>query len=400
MINFLFISRHVIPAQAGIHIPENSQETQQIMSLRKALTHIFKTSFHILMILSFLMTFTSTASARIVKDLFAATVPVENYTEQQRNTALKTALEQVLVKVSGNTHVTTVSQIQNALTNKNIAKQVQGYNYIEPRETDPQPQLQLHITFNENAIKNVLKNSGQPFLGRQRPAVLLWVLLSNNPGDPLKLIEDENATPLINAFHSAFNIRGVPYVQPVVDLSLLQTLAHSQSGPMITSQLVAAAAPYDTDGLVIARIKRQSPMLWQADYQLRLGEQRLQWQNRGASIKEIARAGVNQIADVISNRYAQLQEAQQQHDVITVEVIGVDATEGFAKILQYLQALTSVDDVQASDLDGDTMQFSVTLHTSTQKFSEQIALDKFLQPVGETTDDQTTETQLTYRLAL
>jgi len=113
----------------------------------------------------------SSAEAVQIHSMNMANVLVVDHSQQTLQQALQTALNQVLVKMSGNASVNTVPAIQNA--QKRVNNLVVSYSYSTKKNRSRSSQLMLHVVFDGSAVQRLLKNAGQAIWGNDRPLTLI-----------------------------------------------------------------------------------------------------------------------------------------------------------------------------------------------------------------------------------
>ena len=88
----------------------------------------------------------TSASAAVVQNLYQGTVPINNTSQKGEQQAINKALEQVLIKVSGNPYIMTIPKIQSAIANSDYI--LESYSFSKDNE-----QPILSAKFSEKAIK-------------------------------------------------------------------------------------------------------------------------------------------------------------------------------------------------------------------------------------------------------
>jgi hypothetical protein len=122
------------------------------------------------------------AHAIPVEDLYVTDVLVLDESSRQLRTGARAGLLQVLVRVSGTIDVEQSSLVRNSL--RNPAAYYYQYSYestdrvlVVNDEEVPAKLLRLH--FEPSAIARLLRDANLPVWGSNRPAVLLWIAISD-----------------------------------------------------------------------------------------------------------------------------------------------------------------------------------------------------------------------------
>ena len=92
-------------------------------------------------------------NAVVLDSIFEAQVPVSSQSTKERQQVLVDALEQVLVKVSGNTGIKTLDLTSNV----DAASLMQQYSYQSVTAATGNEQLVLNVQFNRKGVEQLLK---------------------------------------------------------------------------------------------------------------------------------------------------------------------------------------------------------------------------------------------------
>jgi len=153
--------------------------------------------------------------------------------DKERKTAIRTAMEKVLIKVSGRRDVVYAPEVEQALSN--AMQHVQQFRYKpleEPEESADEGAVaaeadapvekvikytqQLWVSFDTKAVNQIMLGAGLPIWGHARPTTLLWLaveeqgeryILGGNVNDEMK-----------NGLMQSAEDRGLPLLVPLLDL--------------------------------------------------------------------------------------------------------------------------------------------------------------------------------------
>ena len=107
-----------------------------------------------------------------IQDIYTTSLPVANRSTQTLNQALPKALGAVLIKLSGNPGIITLPNIQPALTQ--ASKLVQSYSFQQaPAKTTTDQPLMLQVSFDKDAVRNLLQNNHKAIWSPNRPLTLI-----------------------------------------------------------------------------------------------------------------------------------------------------------------------------------------------------------------------------------
>jgi hypothetical protein len=184
----------------------------------------------------------SLSPARAGSSLYTGQVPVNSQADGERAEALKSALAQVVVKLSGDSTVLTRSGVAKAVAN--AERYVQQYQYTQDVMTDAgqsQARLTLVAQFDHDAVDQLMRDLGlihgggdaaQPAAEVQSGTYRVWVSGVNSAEDYARLIGSLSRNELVRSVR-AEQARG-DGVQLKLDVNgpLPRLLESLSSGPV------------------------------------------------------------------------------------------------------------------------------------------------------------------------
>ncbi len=111
--------------------------------------------------------------AATVTNLYQAQAVLPDTDKQSEQKARVEALEQVLIKVSGQSAITQNEVIRKALANSSPYVSQFGYGSESGQQT-------LELTFDQSRIRNLLTQANATLWNEQRPSVLVWMVNDSN----------------------------------------------------------------------------------------------------------------------------------------------------------------------------------------------------------------------------
>ena len=112
--------------------------------------------------------------------LYQATVPVADESVSKRSPAIKQALIQVLVKLTGDRNIRDSSDIAPLIERPERFVQQFRYRQVEDQEEQNVQSTELLVQFDENALNEGLRGYGLTIWGQERPSVLVWLAHEQN----------------------------------------------------------------------------------------------------------------------------------------------------------------------------------------------------------------------------
>jgi len=120
-------------------------------------------------------------SAKEVEGLFEVSVVVEDQTNLKRRKAIRLALNELVVRISGQSAAAGNPVIRQKI--KQSSAYIQRYSYREEVVLDDEgkayTQLVLDLFFDEISLRNLLSDADLPLWASNRPLILTWIAIGN-----------------------------------------------------------------------------------------------------------------------------------------------------------------------------------------------------------------------------
>ena len=332
-------------------------------------------------------------SAIEVENLYSARVAVASQSLGDRNQALKSALRVSLVKVGG-------KEIQHPVIDqaiRNYNQYVTQYQYIRHDN-----KTLLNVSFDEAKINSLFKESDLAIWGRLRPQVMVWLV--EEDGFERKIISSTSQSLLPNTINDFSQLRGLPLVMPIMDLTDLTALTLSDVWGRFSQPVAQASARYMAEAVVVIRISNSSLVtvddpdaecsLCQTkslvvDWSLMTDAQReyaqvFSDQYLGDNVDELLVNALSDITDIIYQQYALSTTNSNEFEI---DVANIESLVELIAVSEFLADLSAVQSIQLVSAQGTNRRFKLSLIGSQQalfaslKLSEQ--LNRFIDPLAE-----------------
>ncbi len=319
------------------------------------------------------------AGAAEVADLYAAEVPASGRDAQAQGDAVSRALVRVLVKVTGKRNPAANAAVAEALPGAGrFVEQFRFRSVTVPGPGDDLPEVEetrLWASFDPRVVDGLARDAGLPVWGRVRPSVVLWLGLE---GDGERaLVGSDVAGGAGDSARAAAAMRGLPLQLPLLDLEDRARVAVMDVWGGFGDKLVDASARYQADAVLVARVFPVSGSLWEGRWLLSGGSMTDRWTVSGASPEELIEEGVNEAADRIASRFSGQQMIAGPAQVPVI-VDGVDTFAGYARVMNYLQALDGVDAVEVEGVNGATLRLGVHAAAGGESLLQVVRLGRIL----------------------
>lgn len=330
-----------------------------------------------------------------VAGLYETKVPVASQSTALRANALKQALTQVLVKLSGSSTSVTIPSITAALAHPEST--LLSYSYQDGLLPNGDDSLFLHASFDPKAIQQILENAGQSVWGRNRPLVLLWVSYSENQKAPQVLSSTSRGFIDSEVKYDA-QLRGLPILFPVLDLTDMQTVSASAIADQNIHSIEQASARYGSDAILAANITETTPGNWNATWTLIAQGNTTTWVNNADNVKALLKTGLDTITDALAAKYVVVSDTSQQNEV-QLTVINIQNLSDYAAVTDYLKSLLPVKQVELQQINPSALVYSVKVVGGEMGLQKALSLDHRLQAVTVAPSLDNAETGLVYQWA-
>jgi len=291
------------------------------------------------------------ALAASVSDLYQVTVPATG----NRDAAFLEALKTVVVRASGRRDA--AARLGGALNNPR--QYVQRFGFLADDS--------LQVAFDSISIERLLGQAGLPIWGRERPATLVLLSVAG-PTGTANWVDAASGAAERDAIARAASQRGLPLVWP-------DSPEYGQLGAeSAAAVLLQTAAHYGANAVLLGQGRSDGAGGLTVRWTLASAE-------GTAETTGALDAGVQLAADTFARVYAASGSAV---DSVQVEVSGIDDMDAYASTLNYLEGMTLVRGVALEQIQGETLQFRLTVRGDATVLRRTLALGGKLvpQPAG------------------
>lgn len=351
-----------------------------------------KWTYHIIFLLAILVV--APAQAKIISDLYRVQVPVNSQgSGTERDQAIITAFQQVLIKISGNSQINSNATIIPALPN--ASNYMQQYSYVwaplfgqaadtsGPKAT----RLALQVVFDSAQVKQLLQSANQLIWGRDRPLALLWLAVDQGQG-PI-LLSDSSGDQAVVMLQQLAAQRGLPLVWPTLPDSTQPqasgaTLPVADIWQLNIDNIKTFSKSYNANLIVIVRLTQANGQ-WSSQWTAIVNDEPLTFQATGSDEMIVLQQGMDSVVDAVAQRYAVKDQVSKNQ--VTVTIYNLSTLENYSKAKTYLRQLTPVQHVEVLQIEPDAVQFQVTYDGSQNDLAAAIKLDNKLIPADSKDSD-------------
>lgn len=291
-----------------------------------------------------------TAQAVEVATLYTAQVALDEEQNDPRQAAYKAALAEVLLRVSG-TQLSADPEMIELLFPSPASYVVQ----FRPGEEDT-----LWVSFDGEAIEQVLRQSGQTVWGSDRPVTLVWLAVDWGQGDreiiaagdPFESRDsgrsiDRNRLLRQRVLDMAER-RGLPLLFPLLDTEDQQNVTFSDIWGGFDEQLLIASERYEADSVLVGRVRADSSQRNRWNYYF-ANEERT-WNGEPELVLGL-------VADQLADEFAISGDALLEY--VDLGVAGIDSVDAYGDIQNLLAATNVIESFAISEVVGDRIRFRI-----------------------------------------
>ncbi|MGB7932531.1 MAG: DUF2066 domain-containing protein [Gammaproteobacteria bacterium] len=314
-------------------------------------------------------------SASAMDNLFEADVPVAGQQPDLRSAYMKTALQEVLVRVTGQPDVLRRDSVRAMLDSPE--QFVQQYRYYTVPESTP-PRLMLRVNFDGGSIQQALRQQGVAYWGKtERPEILLWLAVEDS--GTRYIVSAHDNSDAARELQAAARQRGIPLLLPLMDLEDQSRVRFTDVWGGFFDGLLAASARYKPGDVMIGRLNRDTSGGWEARWNMRDGRDSGSWRGNGDRLGDVLRAGIDTLSERLASGLA-VAEAGPVTGMTSITVEDVNTLAAFARVDDYLSSLTTVRRLALERVDGSTLQYALQLAGSLDGLTQSIAIGTVLEP--------------------
>ena len=312
-----------------------------------------------------LMLATQPAAASMFGNLYQVRMEVSARNAETLEQAFKDAMAVVLTRVTGAREVDQAEETQAIIAT--ARDYIQQFGYIDSRT--------LLISFDGQAINRRLSELGLPVWGQERPATLIWLVLTDQRGARQILAADDPG-PVAESLKETASQRGVPVIIPLMDAEDQQAIDAADLRGLFADNILAASERYDADAVLVgtARAERRTGTdepVYRVSWTLFFAGRMQSWRGGLA-------AGIDHAADEFATVLAAIDSQNSGRQLVLVR--GIDDLAAYGRVRLYLESLSLVNAVAVDRVRGDEVLFSLELRAGPDRFASAINLGKILFP--------------------
>ena len=308
-----------------------------------------------------------------VASLYSAQVPFHQKERDPRALAYRAALVEVLLRVSGSELGSDPEMIE--LLFPNPASYVVQFR---PGTDDT-----LWVSFDGDAIEQVLRKSGQTVWGSDRPLTLVWLAVDWGQGKREIIGADDAQRRRAEARSIDRNRRlrervlevaerrGLPIVFPLLDTTDLQSVSFSDIWGGFDDALLSASKRYEAHSILVGRIRAESSQRNRWSYYF--GDELRTWNGEPEFV-------VGLVADLLGEEFAISGNAPVES--IDLTVAGIATVEAYGAVQKLLSEVSVIESYSITQVEGDRIRYRVEALGGVERLSRALRFNGLIEQNG------------------
>ena len=304
-----------------------------------------------------------------VPTLYTAEVPLDREAADPRGDAYDAALRQVLRRVSGSELASDEETV--ALLFPNPRAFVTQFR--------PGSEDSLWVSFDGQAIEQVLRNAGQPIWGADRPLTLVWLAVDWGQGereiiaadDPERMEQESRSIDRNRMIRQRLleiaDRRGLPLVFPLLDTTDLQSVTFADIWGGFDAAVLDASERYEADSVLIGRIRASSTQANRWNYYF--GDQQ-------AALSGPPEAVLGQVADRLAAEFAIGGNLPLESVALTIS--GIVSVEAYGNVQRILEGASIVERYSIAEVSGDRVSYRVDVRGGPERLGRALRFEGLL----------------------
>lgn len=234
----------------------------------------------------------------------------------------------------------------------------------------PGPDDTLIVTFDGDALENVLKSSNQTVWGPERPLTLVWLAVDWGEGereilgvdDPLREADDARSIDrnrlLRERLMALGERRGVPLLLPLLDTEDLEKVTYADIRGGFDEIVLDASMRYDVDSVLIGVIDAEAiePNRWRYYF----GQELFDWRGEPEQVLPL-------VADRLAMEFAIQGDAPVR--TVSLSIAGIQTVDAYGDVQQRLGDIEVVERLVIDSVAGDTITFEVDVRGGAERLA-------------------------------
>jgi len=323
------------------------------------------------------ISFTSCALANQFENLYQGNIIVDKQDDRQLK---ELALQQVLIKVSGNAQVNALDESKQLLKKTQSLLSQFGYRNFEDTRY-------FVAVFDQGKINQALKDMQQPIWGETRPQTLVWLIVDGNSKRSLisdNMINNDQGDVLSSTLKREQLQRGISLRFPLLDLDDNLAVSVSDVSGRFYDQIAQASLRYDARHFIVAKLRQQDTQIWNLDWALvyanpqsKKNQVVASEQLRGNNDVVLSKMS-NAIADYYAGQYAILETDADKFSQ-SIYVSGISTLHQYEALNQMLSGILAIASYKVVSVEAKQVKINIKVNGGINSFKNALNVQANLQ---------------------
>ena len=306
-------------------------------------------------------------------DLFSAEVLLDNRTKDPLNKAYEEALNVVLHRISDS----------NLSSNQETVNKLFPMPSLYVNKFRPSIDDKLWVSFDGEAIKDVLRNAGHVVWDSDRPLTLIWLAVDWGQGER-EIISDMSTDLNVEQTRSIdqnriihrriseiAEERAIPIVFPLLDSIDLSSVTFSDIWGGFDEQVITASGRYEVDSILIGRIRPNS-------------NQKNRWsyffEDKNWIWTDAPNKVISEIADILAAEFAIVGNTPLEEIILNIS--GINTLSDFGLLKNLLSNVSLIEDLKLLALSGNRVKYQAKVRGGSIRLSRALKFTDQLEKVN------------------
>lgn len=297
--------------------------------------------------------------------LYDVEVPARSQAQDDQRHAARSALREMLMRMTGLRNVPMSQPIVRALNSPELYY-VQ-YRFIQARDDGEQ---RLQVSFQPKAIQELVSDAALPIWSADRPRILAWLAVRED--GRVRVLDSNSDHPLAESLRQRSRQRGVPLQLPLLDLEDRELISPPAVWDGFAFSLHSASRRYDAEVVLVGRAAQIDNDEWRTDWEFWLDGAPRQLRYSDADVQAGAVQAMDEVADDLMQRFAVFGLDATE---IEIAVRGAGSIRRYAALMRHLSNLEYIERVHLSAAARESLTLRVTTRSSVERLGELLSKD-------------------------
>ncbi len=305
------------------------------------------------------------ACGEVVNWLYEVEVPAESQTQADQRRAARSALREMLMRMTGLKSVPMSQPIVDALNAPDLYymqyRFAQGGNDADQR---------LQVSFEPQAIQDLVSEASLPIWSADRPRVLAWLAVRED--SLLRVLDSGSDHPLAESLRQRSRQRGVPLRLPLMDLEDRELISPPAVWDGFAYTLDAASRRYGADVVLVGRAAQIADDEWRTDWEFWIDNEPRAFSYSVENVGAGAAQAMDEVADDLMQRLAVF---GRDATAIEIAVRGAGSVGRYADLMRHLSNLEYIERVHLTAAEQETLTLRVVTRSTPERLAELLSKD-------------------------